>query len=90
MSREIDRRDFSINRSTDARESRLHAVASAVSDRLPGAHRVNITSFLPTTGNPAVVRSQSAAAEKGNYIQRALSHVGSIGGRVGLRGDSTG
>jgi extracellular elastinolytic metalloproteinase len=84
MSREIDRRDFSVNKVTPARERELKSRASRVSDRLPGAHRVRIESFDATSGNPAVVTSESAPAEKGNYIQRALEHVQNISGALGL------
>ncbi len=84
MSRGIDRRDFSVNKVTSARESALNSLASEVSDRLPGAHRVRITSFDATTGNPAGVTSESAPAETGNYVQRALDHVRNIGRVLGL------
>lgn len=82
MSREIDRRDLSINKVTPAREKELNLLASEVS--LPGAHRVRIERFDPTTGNPAVVISESAPAEKENYIQRALDHVKGISKPLGL------
>jgi extracellular elastinolytic metalloproteinase len=85
MSRELDRRDFSENRSTATRESALRALASDVSDRLPGEHRIRIARFDSTTGNPAVVRSEAASAEKGNYVQRALDHMRSISRALGNR-----
>jgi extracellular elastinolytic metalloproteinase len=84
MSRELDRRDFSVNRSTASRESALRALASEVSDRLPGEHRIRIARFDSITGNPAVVRSEAAPAEKGNYVQRALDHMRSISRALGL------
>jgi len=84
MSREIDVRDFSANRRTASRESRLHAIALEVSDQLPGTHRVNIASFDGTTGNPALVKSEAAPIERGNYVQRALDHVRSISRALGL------
>jgi hypothetical protein len=68
MSRELDRRNFSINRVTSARKSELDSLALDVSDRLPGAHRVRIKEFNATTGNPSVVVSESAPVEKGNYL----------------------
>ncbi|WHZ29364.1 MAG: hypothetical protein OJF51_004166 [Nitrospira sp.] len=43
MSREIDRRDFSIDKLTAARETELHAIASDVSSRLPGCILINQT-----------------------------------------------
>lgn len=84
MAREIDRRNFSINKVTTARETELVSLASEVSDRLPGAHRVRIESFDATTGNPSVVASESAPSEKGNYIQRALDHVQNIRRALGF------
>lgn len=84
MARELDRRDPTINRMTDARESRLRSLSEDVSDRLPGDHRLRIESFDPATGNPAVVASEAAPAEAGNYVQRALSHLQSIGGVLGF------
>ena len=52
MSREIDRRDFSVNRVTPSRENELRGLASDVSDNvLPGEHRVVAESFDATTGN---------------------------------------
>jgi extracellular elastinolytic metalloproteinase len=84
MSREVDRRDYSVNKVTPARENELKSLASDVSDRLPGAHRVRIASFDATTGNPAVVRSEAAPAQPGNYIQRALDHVQNISRALGF------
>ncbi|MBI1929646.1 M36 family metallopeptidase, partial [Candidatus Poribacteria bacterium] len=84
MSREVDRRNFSVNKITSVRETELHSLASGVSETLPGAHRVRIASFDAVTGNPAVVASESAPAERGNYIQRALDHLRSISGILGF------
>lgn len=84
MSREIDRRDFTVNKVTPTREAELRSRASDVSNRLPGAHRIRIESFDATTGNPAVVTSESAHAETGNYVQRALDHVRNISRALGL------
>ncbi len=84
MSREIDRRDFNINRVTPTRETELKSLASDVSDRLPGTHRLRIASFDASTGNPALVISESAPAETGNYIQRARDHVRSISRVLGF------
>ena len=78
MGREIDRLDYSISRTTPAREIELRSTASSVSDELPGAHRVRINRFDAATGNPAEVVSESAAAETGNYVTRALNHVHSV------------
>ncbi|MGH8057162.1 MAG: hypothetical protein ACREOH_07985, partial [Candidatus Entotheonellia bacterium] len=84
MGREVDRRDFQVNRVTSARDAELRSLAADVSERLPGAHRVAIARVDPTTGNPARVTSESAPAERGNYIQRALEHVRNIGRALGL------
>jgi hypothetical protein len=45
MSRELDRRDFSVNKVTPTRECELHTMASDVSASLPGSHRVQIARF---------------------------------------------
>ncbi|MEK6300588.1 MAG: M36 family metallopeptidase [Acidobacteriota bacterium] len=87
MSREIDRRDQSVNRVTPLREAELHERAAAASDRLPGAHRVRIEGLDPNTGNPALIASESAPAEEGNYVQRAMDHVRGLSGVLGLAAD---
>ena len=84
MAREIDRRDSTVNNVTPAREAEIRSLASAVSDRLPGAHRIRITGFDARTGNPATVSSEAAPAETGNYVQRALDHVRNISRALGL------
>jgi extracellular elastinolytic metalloproteinase len=84
MSREIDRRDFSQRRTILNRDAELRSLASAVSDRLPGAHRIRIARFDRSTGNPAAVASEAAPAEAGNYVQRALDHVRGISRALGL------
>lgn len=84
MTRELDRRDFSVNKVTAAQEAELQARASEVSARLPGTQQVRIASFDATTGNPRMVTSEAAPAETGNYIQRALDHVRNISGVLGL------
>lgn len=62
MSREIDRRDFSVSRVTPIRETDLQARVSSSAGQLPGAHRIQITSFGARTGNPRVVTSEGALA----------------------------
>ncbi|MCH7725329.1 MAG: hypothetical protein IH991_02430, partial [Planctomycetes bacterium] len=84
MSREIDRRDFTVNRLSDARTRELSSLAIGVSDGIPGEHRVNIGAYDAVTGNAEVVTSESAPEEQGNYVARALDHVGSIGRALGL------
>jgi len=84
MGREIDRRDFSVNRATAAREAELGSLAAAVSDRLAGAHRLRVRGLDAVTGNPSEVTSEHAPTAAGNYIQRALEHVHNISGVLGL------
>lgn len=84
MSRDLDRRNFTVNKVTPAREAELRSRAIDVSNNLPGDHRIRIESFDATTGNPAVVASEAAPAEAGNYIQRALDHVQNISRALGL------
>ena len=84
MSRELDCRNYSERKVVPDREAGLRSMASASSDRLPGAHRIRITRFDPTTGNPGAIASEAAPAEKGNYVQRALNHVSGISRALGL------
>lgn len=83
MSREIDSRDFSADKS-ELRQSELESLASEASQKLQGDHRIRISNFDAATGNPAVVVSEDAPEEEGNYIQRALDHVQAISGALGL------
>jgi hypothetical protein len=84
VSREIDVREFRVNRVTPARSSELHALAENVSAALPGMHRVMIQKFDATTGNPAVVASEAAPVVSGDYVKRALEHVQAISPVLGL------
>ncbi|MFQ5543989.1 MAG: M36 family metallopeptidase, partial [Nitrospiria bacterium] len=84
MSRELDCRDCDINKVTADRETELNALAVLASERLSGSHRVRIARFDALTGNSASVKSEAAFAKKGDYIQRALDHVRSIGPVLGL------
>jgi len=84
MSREIDVRQKLGGALTPERESRLRAVADAVSRELPGEQRVRIEAFDPTTGNPAVLVSQAAPAADGDFRRRAIEHVQGVGGALGF------
>jgi extracellular elastinolytic metalloproteinase len=84
VTREIDRRDFSANKLTRARQDELHARAASISEGMPGQERVRIDSFDALTGNPALVLAEAAPAEQGNYVQRALEYVQRVGGTLGL------
>lgn len=84
MSREIDRRTFAGGRLSPTRMQELRSFAVNDSARLPGEHHVSVVNFDATTGNPAMVLSEAAPAEKGNYIQRARDHVQRISTTLGL------
>lgn len=84
MAREIDKRDPGVNQTTSVRTRSLNERAMVVSESLHGLHTLNIESFDAATGNPSHVASAGAEAESGNYVQRALSHVQSIGTVLGL------
>ena len=84
MTRELDRRDFRGSKVTADRTDELRSIAADVSDRLPGAQRIDITSFDPTTGNAEVVNLESAPSERGNYTERALEYVQNISEAIGL------
>ena len=84
MGREVDRRDRTVNRVTAARRVELTSLAVEASTRLPGAHELLIEGFDPATGNPSAIASALAEPERDNHIQRALSHVRTIGRALGL------
>ena len=84
MVREIDARE-SVDRLDDARREELHDAAASVSDDvLPGHHRIRVASFDPGTGNAAVIVSDSADAQQGDFVARAIRHVQSISPAMGL------
>jgi len=84
MVREIDARE-SVGRLDDARREQLHDAATSVSDDvLPGQHRIRVASFDAATGNAAVVVSDSAVAQEGDFVARAIRHVQSISPALGL------
>jgi extracellular elastinolytic metalloproteinase len=66
------------------RRELLHAAAEAASARLPDGHDVQIASFDPATGNPAVIVSRDAPVDGGDYVGRALAHVQDVGPALGL------
>lgn len=84
MSREIDLRNFTVSRATGARRDELHSRALDASTELPGSHRLSVGRLDPLTGNPTRVVSESAPAQPGNYVQRALDHVQRVGRALGL------
>ena len=89
MSREVDRRDFSVDRASAARISELHHEAARVSDALPAAHRVRIERFGAALGNPTRVVSEAAPVETGNYVKRACNHIQDIQSVLGLSASQT-
>ena len=86
MGRERDVRNFTENRVSSNRMAELESLASEVSDRLRGDHRVSIARFDATTGNPATVVSEQAPAEADDFVRRALEHVTAISPVLGLTG----
>jgi extracellular elastinolytic metalloproteinase len=85
MSREVDRRRRRPGLVTPEREAHLRELAAEVStERLDGAHRLEVATVDSTTGNPAALRSEAAPAEPGNYIQRALDHLQAASPALGL------
>jgi extracellular elastinolytic metalloproteinase len=84
MGRQIDLRDHSVNRVTAVRETELNSLAASVSDSLPGGHRIRIRGYDAATGNPAVVASEAAPEDRGNYVQRALEHMQRIHRALGF------
>src|SRR5262245_55637532 len=67
------------------RRQQLRDAARAVSDDvLPGSHRIQVQSVDPTTGNAAVITSDSADAERGQYVGRALRHLQRISPAMGF------
>ena len=84
MPREIDRRDFTINRVTPARQQELQARAAEVSRSLPGDHHVTIKSIDPLTGNPSALVSSDSPAAATDYVQRALAHVQTVSRALGF------
>jgi extracellular elastinolytic metalloproteinase len=89
MAKEIDRRNFLSDKVSDSRKKELKSIASAVSrDVLPGEHKVKIEKFDNTTGNAALVISESSpqpsSRDNQDYIERALEHLQNISGVLGL------
>jgi extracellular elastinolytic metalloproteinase len=66
------------------RGEQLSEAAAAVSEGLPGDHRVEVASLDTETGNAAVVVSSDAEARSGAYVERALRHLQQIGPALGF------
>ncbi len=89
MGKELDRRDYTINRATEARKVTADASASVASEKLPGSETVRVASLSAVTGNPAAIASASAPAEKGNYVERAASHLNRLHAVMGFSATET-
>ena len=87
MSREIDVRELTRAKDTMARKAELRSFEGRDSSRLAGSHRIRIKRFDAVTGNPSLIASDAAPAEKGNYVQRALEHVRGIRRTLGFLPD---
>ena len=75
MRKDIDKRQFSKDKLTESRQHELTQYAKEISKNLPGEHNISIEEFNGPTANAAKVKSHSAPAEKGNYVERALQHL---------------
>src|SRR4051812_19388553 len=86
MSREIDVRDHSRNRSTPQRAALLQNKANEISTKTPGVHALQLGRTNPATGNPTAVAMATTAPAAGgeNYIQRALQYVHTVAPAMGL------
>ena len=82
MSRECDTRVFKKGTVTRRQPDEWHAAAEAVSNALPGAHRIRIEAFDPRQGTPTAIRSEEAACERGDWTRRAREHLEAIGPAV--------
>lgn len=71
----------------ETRRQELQAAAEAASARLPGEHTVRVVSYDADSAGAAVVVSTGAAPAEGNYVERALRHVQTVGQTLGLRAD---
>jgi hypothetical protein len=85
MCRELDVRDFTRNRVTLQRAMELQSLAVAISDRLPGTHRITVERLDPVTGNAAHIVSQGAPPSRdGDFLREALDHVRTVAPAMGI------
>ena len=84
MAREVDLRETSPPPRVENRAEEIRALASDVSDRLPGAHRVRAAGLDEPTGGAAVLVSEAAPADEGDYVRRALEHLQRVSPALGL------
>lgn len=63
----------------------LQSLAVAISDRLPGPHRITVERIDPVTGNAAHIVSEGApVTADGNFLRDALDHVRTVGPAMGI------
>jgi extracellular elastinolytic metalloproteinase len=86
MAHEFDLRESTFNLPPLEHSHAFHARAELVSDRLPGPHRVRITTFNGITGNPSAVISEDAPAHDADWVERAAAHVEALHPLLALRG----
>jgi extracellular elastinolytic metalloproteinase len=84
MSRELDLREVHADRATRERWEALSGAASQLSERLPGAQRVRVTSVDPVTGNADVVVAEATPALRGDYVERATEFLTQTSPVLGL------
>src|SRR4051794_34683799 len=84
MVRRIDLREPRTNRASRERAGQLRALASSVSDALPGEQRIRIARLDSRTGNPSAIIAESTPAEQGSYVQRALDFLQTSSRALGL------
>jgi extracellular elastinolytic metalloproteinase len=72
---EIDTRNFTINRATDARMNELSQATSSVSEQLPGNQNVSVAFLNSFTGTPNSLLSNNSPSTEGSLIDQALSFV---------------
>jgi Zn-dependent metalloprotease len=82
--KELDLRDFNINKITPSKVSLFRSLAVEVSKNLKEGHQIHVERLDAITSNPSVIISTSAPALKGNHVERALAHVQSISPILGL------
>ncbi len=87
MVRQIDTRNFTINRATDARSTELSRSASLVSEQLPGNQTVSVPALNSFTGTPNSLLSNNAPTTTGSLIDQALSFVTQTSAAFGFTPD---
>lgn len=85
MTREIDKRNHGIDRTSRERTHELQTRAStAITNLREKIRTLRIEKLDSFTGNPSLVVSESTEKQSGNYVQRALNFVQNISTVLGL------